>query len=71
MQVISDPQQMQQVALAEKRAGRRVVYHPDCRVAHVLTAEKLSRRYLRRRAQDRPFDVMGEAALLRKFWGRR
>jgi pantoate--beta-alanine ligase len=34
MQVISDPQQMQQIALAEKRAGRRVVLVPTMGYLH-------------------------------------
>jgi glycosyltransferase involved in cell wall biosynthesis len=31
------------------RGGWRVVYHPDCAVRHIITAEKLSKAYLRRR----------------------
>jgi glucosyl-dolichyl phosphate glucuronosyltransferase len=30
-------------------AGKRVVYHPRCAIAHVITAEKLSRSYLKKR----------------------
>jgi GT2 family glycosyltransferase len=30
-------------------AGKRVVYHPRCAIVHVITAEKLSRSYLRKR----------------------
>jgi len=31
------------------RAGKRVVYHPECSIRHVITEEKLSKSYLRRR----------------------
>jgi glycosyltransferase involved in cell wall biosynthesis len=30
-------------------AGKSVVYHPSCWIRHILTAEKLTKRYLRRR----------------------
>jgi glucosyl-dolichyl phosphate glucuronosyltransferase len=32
------------------RAGKRVVYQPLCAIGHVISAEKLSKRYLRRRS---------------------
>jgi GT2 family glycosyltransferase len=31
------------------RAGKRVAYHPGCAIVHVITAEKLTRSYMRRR----------------------
>jgi len=31
------------------RAGKRVVYHPECSIRHIITEEKLSKPYLRRR----------------------
>ncbi len=29
--------------------GKRIVYHPKCRIEHILTSEKLSKQYLRKR----------------------
>ncbi|AMV16763.1 glycosyltransferase family 2 protein [Planctomyces sp. SH-PL14] len=51
-------------------AGRRTVYHPECRIEHIIIPEKLTKTYLRRRSFGLGMTVRRVSAC-QLSWGRK